>query len=298
MRTKRLISLLIAFLFVLTACAGRGEPKSQDQPAPAPPVLQGATVETKDDTVVLTATVESTTFSPGQMVAIQVKVKNTGEQPVWFIRYNGCDDGLHVELEGGRAAFMQDGLQDRVCDEAIRIAQLDPGSEITGRYLWDQQLDGAPASPGDYPVVVRFNRSKGPNFTDEDPLRAVTARVTVTLQGGKNMISRDQALQAARTDKQWQGWWHDHTGASIVKQENGQWYVLIAREQGDPTGEWVKAAQAFADQVFKEEPEVVAEFKDGVWEIRASTKYGRAARHLIVQVNGATGRVGLVRTEP
>lgn len=282
----RLMAPLLVAVIFLSGCGGLA-PKNAGMP-------RGVAGSTVADGVRVQASLDAYELDLTQPAEVHVTVTNEGSAKVTFLKYNGCDTGVQVALEtnGQPVGWFRIVGPPVACTEALELGELAPGAKIEGRYSWVAATDAPLPGSGTYQVVVRFNRAD-----DYEKVRPIATEVDVKVEGSPVSVGQEAAVTAAKADSRVDSWWKAHTGGAIVKQEEDQWYVLMARDANDATGHWEKATPAAAAATAGMVPEMATRYRDGSWEVRFFTKLGPAPREAIVLVDGPTGKVSSVRFE-
>lgn len=279
----RLLAVLTVAVFAAAGCASTSRPQA---PATgAPPAPHTATAETSG--IRITVSAAAAAFDAKEPLAVEARVVNEGNEPVRYVKSNGCDNGIRLELldqSGGHGWFRVDGPP-RACTEAMEIGTLEPGKAISDRYIWDRVPDEPDLSGGEYTIRASFSRGE-----DYQAVAPIVTQLKIMVTGGAAYIRQEEAITAAKAHQQVQQWWAAHT-SGIIRREGDQFFVLQARSADDPTGEWVPAAEEYANQVLRESIQVNALFKANLWTVTLDTKFGPAPRSVLVRVGGTTGRV-------
>jgi len=285
---KRLLILVMMTSLAVVGCGGLA---ATPPTTPGAPIAEGPTVQAEDGGITMTVRVRAAVHRPTHPVVVTVTAKNTGKVPIPWIGNSGCDNGLYARVmtpQGeGWFELRSDGPP-MACTTVMTEGKLEPGAQIQAEYVWDQLVDGVPAPPGNHTIVAGFRR--GVHY---DQIKPAEVQAEIRLEGGEAFLRREDAVKVA-TDLL-ENWFQTHTGAAVVKQEGGEWFVLMARNSADPTGEWIKSSSDHVAEATRQRPETSAEFKDGGWEVRFFTKLGPAPRDRVVFVTGTTGEGRLIK---
>lgn len=170
MKRMAAIALAVAML-ALTGCGPSGPAKS--------PV--GTSAVATDQGLELRASVAAATLAPGAVPAVRVEVRNTGNSPVRYIKYDGCDKGFHVWMEQGGARtgifVEQSDSLPRACTDAVQFAELQPGAVIAATYVYRALPDQPRPGGGGHAIKVSFNRGTG-----VDAVQPLVVALSVTVR--------------------------------------------------------------------------------------------------------------------
>ncbi|HYG59546.1 MAG TPA: hypothetical protein VD902_15900 [Symbiobacteriaceae bacterium] len=169
----RLFAVMIAVAFFAGGCGGT---------AVTPPKPGGLDTSTVADGIRIRASVASSVLDLSGQPAVDVTVTNESQATVSFLKFNGCDNGVHVTLEdtSGAVGSFRREVPPVVCTQALAMATLAPGGTIRDRYVWAPAGDVPAPAAGEYRIVVRYQRADS-----MESVRPIAAEMKVAIQGSR-----------------------------------------------------------------------------------------------------------------
>lgn len=148
------------------------------------------------------------------------------------------------------------------------------------------QSELEPAFTGTYDVTVWLPQDS------VEPKQLVSAKTPITVHGTDvRILINDEAERIAANHPEVKKWMEQHSGDSIAKEENGEYFILW--HDG-----WLKTIKEehdrLKDGIFEDERSVV--YKQRTWTVDYYSKLGQAPNGIRVEMNGISGAITSVNT--
>jgi hypothetical protein len=252
----------------------------------------GVTAEVTRDNVHLTISSDKSIYKPGEIIRITATVENITDQSITYTLMNIGDPKIYVFLEetpfAGSQGLVEEDYTEHVTNPMETYETLEPKQIITRRVVWNQQLSTYPdpiqAPSGIYRITSYFLVGKDLGDSQADEL---SASVDIKIQDAKTVILPEKALEIASIQPEVISWIADHSGASIAKYENGQYFLY------DQSG-WQKVSPdgvTLEDLQQKFAPHHNVLMANDKWEVRFFTKMGPSPYEIIVRIDSFSGKV-------
>ena len=228
----------------------------------------------------------------GDKIKVLFRVTNMTEKPIpWQAGSMSFGPAGSIQafitLQGSDFRLLEDG-EPRMGDTAMLYGQLEPGDSIEKTVVWTTAytLDGQEilqAWSGDHTLNIAFARGQ------EDNSGFLTWQQSIKIEAdgtSLQIISRDQAIDIARNQPEYDAFRLAHSGDAVAKIENGQYFVNFA-------GTWEKVTEELYQETFNKmmAPGAAAQWQDGIWRVVISEKLGDPPNELIIEIDGYTGKV-------
>lgn len=228
----------------------------------------------------------------GDKIKVLFRVTNLTEQPVpWQAGSMSFGPAgsiqANIVLQGADVRLIEDG-EPRMGDTAMLYGQLEPGESIEKTVVWTTTYtlngqDILEAWTGEHTLHITFARGQ------EDSSRFLTWKHSIKIEAegiSRQIISRDQAIETARIQPEYDTFRLAHSGDAVAKIENGQYWVNFA-------GTWEIVTEELYQETFNKmmAPGASAEWQDGIWRVVFTEKLGNPPNELAIEIDGYTGEV-------
>lgn len=212
-----------------------------------PPVDQTDTPEQQttkppEHALVLRLSANKQFYQPGETIVVNVSVENAYSEPISYTMWNGGDPPIYVTVDStpysDRFSLYEKDYEAREIHPIVTSDVINPGQRITREVIWNQLLPTYPdrlqAPPGKYVIQATFFMGK--YSSDHEPY-LVAAQIEIEITGTKAIITPEEALRQALELPEVELWYAEHSGPSLVKIENGEYYIRfeVGWQKVDPS---------------------------------------------------------------
>lgn len=228
----------------------------------------------------------------GDKIKVLLRVTNLTEQPIpWQAGSMSFGPAgsiqANIVLQGTDVWLIEDG-EPRMGDTAMLYGQLEPGESIEKTVVWTTTYtlngqDILEAWTGEHTLHITFARGQ----EDNSGFLAWQHSIKIEAEGTiRQIISRDQAIETARIQPEYDTFRLAHSGDAVAKIEDGQYWVNFA-------GTWEKVSEELYQETFNKmmAPGASAEWLNGVWRVVFTEKLGNPPNELVIEIDGYTGEV-------
>lgn len=228
----------------------------------------------------------------GDKIKALIRVTNTTDKPVpWQAGSTSFGPAgsirAYIALQGTDILLLEDG-EPRAGDTAMLYGQLEPGKSIEKTVVWTTSYtlngdDILQAWTDDHTLHIVFTRGH------EDSSSFMEWQHSIKIEADGDIhktISRDQAIDIARTQPAYDSFRLAHSGDAVAKIEDGQYLVNFS-------GIWETASEECYQETQNKmmAPNASADWKTGTWTVIFSEKLGDPPNELVIVIDGYTGDV-------
>jgi hypothetical protein len=290
---KRIFTAII-LIFLLSACGTSNyEGTKQEKPndAAAKEAYKVVHEETKDG-LQFSISLNKNHFTTDDEIYIKAKVTNISTEPITY----------HAGSSGGPQCLIQyplvripntkynknliikrtDIAEPIACPEDYLEKELEPNDFFEREIVYIPKIrlgnDEIEVTSGEHVIDVSFADA------------GISYPITIS-SDAEEIITSTEAEEIAKKHHEVQEWIKNHTGESISKTENGEYYILWY------TG-WEKTSKKnygkLKEGIYQEEKNIY--YKDGNWNIVYLSKIGNAPHRIEIKVDAVKGEVTSVQT--
>jgi hypothetical protein len=311
MRKLSIIASLLSCIILLTlvgACstdvkipaASNGPTVGIDKPSPsiASNSTKKNTNQILENDILLKISTSKDTYVPGEVILITASVENQSPNPVKYALSSMGNPTPSVYLENN-LYFSGFPLEEkelggvRTVVPMVTGGQLKPHEIIKREVIWDQMilLRNQQAPQGTYSIGCGLTIG---DYQNESSQKRLSVILDIHIVGAPKWITLEQAKNIALNLPEVKTWQETHSGKSVVKQENGNYYVFMM-------GDWQKVAPQFSASEQKTPltlnnykewmPDVNVTLDKSTWIITMGTKMGPNPHFVRIQINPVTSSV-------
>jgi len=250
------------------------------------------TTQLTEDNVLLRLSTDNKVYSPGEIIVVEASVENLTPEPVEYTLYSKGNPfpGVHLESNSyfeGFSLYERGGEPSAVLP-VVTMEQLEPHEKVTREVVWDQKFKGVQAPEGSYSISAGI--TLGDYYQGEEFIKNVSVNLEIQISGAPQWISQEEAIDIAVNVPEVSEWRELHSGKNLVKEENGDFYLLL-------TGEWIRISSDYRPEDLSLSefndwvPGVFVELKDEIWLVSTGTKYGMPPYFVEVRIDPESGSV-------
>jgi hypothetical protein len=252
-------------------------------------------VQNYDKNIQLKISTDKDTYYPGDIVNITASVENTSSISIDYHLGNIGDPTPYIYLESNsyfHGFLLEENGVPRLVLTLPTSGQLKPNSVVTRQVIWNQMFYSKEQAPqGTYQITCWLTLEGDRNGSS---LKTLKVSKDIILKGSLVYITPDQAQNIALSLPAVQAWRESHSGKNVIKQENGQYYLMY-------DGEWQKIAPQFSgneqrmpltvDNHNEWMPDVTTIFENSQYIITMGTKVGPNPHFVKIQIDPVTGSI-------
>jgi hypothetical protein len=290
MTTRRMprvftMSLLVAATVLLAAC---GVDTSGNPSAAGTHGWSVVDEETWQETLRFSLWVSSDSITPGEVLEVRTEVENLTDQevPYTIVSKGGPPITTSLTSPFGSVIYPRLTSDTEVGAQPGTVSMLNPRELMRQEATWDATI---PASGDHLPVpngVYTLHAHLVPGDPPVERWKRLELSHDIQVTGSyANLLSPEEALDAAQDAPEIEAWLDEHRGEAVAKREGGEYLVL----QDDL---WVPATRETYEQARAQVPGTNLQLTLDGWEvILGMAPFGRPPHQVSVLLDHETGEV-------